>query len=144
MICNHLKSCWRCRSVLADLESQAEALSRLLSAQLGPDRGRFSKAKERFLQWRISYERRRRSLSKVRCSFWAKSFALHLRNENSDFDSTPDDQIWDRLLRTELPRAADLGGTGPSGSLSGGTICESGFVVADFETPRERFWLFPP
>ena len=27
---NHLTSCWTCRSVLADLESQAEAVSRLL------------------------------------------------------------------------------------------------------------------
>jgi predicted anti-sigma-YlaC factor YlaD len=26
---NHFKICWKCRSVLADLESQAEAISRL-------------------------------------------------------------------------------------------------------------------
>ena len=53
---NHLKSCWKCRSVLADLEAQAEAISRLLSAQLNSDIDRSIRAKEKFLGWRASFE----------------------------------------------------------------------------------------
>lgn len=59
---NHLKRCWECRSMLAELESQAEAISQLLSAQLDSDIDRSSKAKERFLRWRVSFEGPRKSL----------------------------------------------------------------------------------
>jgi anti-sigma factor RsiW len=58
---NHLKSCWKCRSVLADLESQAEIISRLLSAQRDSDTDRSIKATEKFLRWRTSFERGRKS-----------------------------------------------------------------------------------
>jgi anti-sigma factor RsiW len=57
---NHLKSCWKCRSVLADLELQAEAVSRLLTANLDSDIGRSVEAKEKFLRWRESFEERRK------------------------------------------------------------------------------------
>jgi anti-sigma factor RsiW len=56
---NHLKNCWKCRSVLADLESQAEAISRLLTANLDSEIDRSVEAKEKFLRWRTSFENRR-------------------------------------------------------------------------------------
>jgi anti-sigma factor RsiW len=56
---DHLKSCWKCRSVLADMESKAEAVSRLLSVQTDSDFDRSIRAKERFLRWRDSFEKRR-------------------------------------------------------------------------------------
>jgi anti-sigma factor RsiW len=56
---NHLKSCWKCRFVLADLESQAQTISRLLSAKL--DIHQSGKAKEKFLRWRASFEKRQKS-----------------------------------------------------------------------------------
>ena len=65
-VCDHLKSCWKCRSVLADMESQAEAVSRLLSAQLDSDLDRSIRAKERFLHWRESFEKQRHFLFRER------------------------------------------------------------------------------
>lgn len=62
---SHLKSCWKCRSVLADLESQAEAISRLLSANSDSDIDRSIAAKEKFFQWRTSYEMQKKSLFRV-------------------------------------------------------------------------------
>lgn len=56
----HLKICWKCGSVLADLESQAETISRLLSVQLDSDLNRSGNARERFLRWRASSERKRK------------------------------------------------------------------------------------
>ena len=56
---NHLKICWKCRSVLADLESQAEAISRLLTANLDSEIDRSTEAKEKFLRWRKGFENRR-------------------------------------------------------------------------------------
>jgi len=58
---NHLKSCWKCRFVLADLESQAQTISRLLSAKLDSDPDRFVNAKEKFSRWRASFEKRQKS-----------------------------------------------------------------------------------
>jgi anti-sigma factor RsiW len=46
---NHLKSCWKCRSILAELESQAEAISRLLTASSDSDIDRSVAAKEEIL-----------------------------------------------------------------------------------------------
>ena len=63
---NHLTSCWTCRSVLADLESQAEAISRLLSDQTKSDIDRSIRAKEKFLGWRESFEKRRKFLFRER------------------------------------------------------------------------------
>ena len=57
---NHLKSCWKCRFVLADLESQAQTISRLLSAKLDSDIHQSVKAKERFLRWRALFEKRQK------------------------------------------------------------------------------------
>ena len=58
MIRKHLKICWNCRSVLADLESQVEAVSRLLTATPDSEVGRLVEAKEQFLRWRESFEKR--------------------------------------------------------------------------------------
>ena len=63
---NHLRSCWKCRFVLADLESQAEAISRLLSAKLDSDIDRTVKAKWKFLQWRASLEKHQKSFFRKR------------------------------------------------------------------------------
>jgi anti-sigma factor RsiW len=65
---NHLKSCWKCRFVLADLESQAQTISRLLSARLDSDIDQSVKAKDKFLRWRSSFERRQKSFFGKRLS----------------------------------------------------------------------------
>jgi anti-sigma factor RsiW len=67
---NHLRSCWKCRFILADLESQAEAISRVLSIKLDSNFNRSFKAKEKFLRWRASFEKRQISL------FGKRSFIL--------------------------------------------------------------------
>lgn len=60
----HLDTCWQCRSTLAELESQAEAVSRLL-AQASKDAIDWSvRARERFLQWRNLFEARQRFFSR--------------------------------------------------------------------------------
>ena len=56
---NHLRICWSCRSVLAELEAQVEAISRLLLARTKHDEERSERAKERFLDWRNTYEAQR-------------------------------------------------------------------------------------
>jgi anti-sigma factor RsiW len=56
---NHLKSCWKCRSALADLELQAEAISRLSTANLDSEIDRSTEAKEKVLRWRKAFENRR-------------------------------------------------------------------------------------
>jgi len=45
----HIKTCWKCRATVAQLEWQAETIARLLSTQLDSDIDRSTKAKERFL-----------------------------------------------------------------------------------------------
>jgi anti-sigma factor RsiW len=77
---NHLKSCWNCRSVLSDLESQAEAVSRLLTAKSDSDVDRSVAASEKFLRWRASFEKRRRALLK-------SPSHLSLRNAAQDGDA---------------------------------------------------------
>jgi len=57
----HLKICWQCRSALSELESQAEAISQLLSASSKFDFDRAVQAKEKFLRWRTTFESSRRS-----------------------------------------------------------------------------------
>lgn len=61
---NHLRICWKCRSVLAELEAQVEAISRLLSARTKVDAERSDRAKERFLRWRRTFETQRGLFSK--------------------------------------------------------------------------------
>lgn len=56
---NHLRNCWKCRSVLTDLESQAEAISRLLTAHLDSEIDRSTEAKKKILRWRKAFENRR-------------------------------------------------------------------------------------
>jgi len=52
----HLQSCWRCRSALAELERQAQRISRLLSNQNDSDIARSQHAKEKFLNVKRSLE----------------------------------------------------------------------------------------
>lgn len=61
---NHVRICWKCRSVLAELETQVEAISRLLLARKKVDAERSDRAKERFLQWRNTIETQRGLFSK--------------------------------------------------------------------------------
>ena len=75
---NHLKICWKCRSMLAQLESQAETIARLLSTQLDSDINRSIKAKERFLEWRTSFEKRRRSFFRTRFSLSGHAIGIAL------------------------------------------------------------------
>jgi len=76
---DHLKSCWKCRSVLADLESQAEAVSRLLSVQTDADIDRSIRAKERFFRWRDSFEKRRHFLFRERhCVLFTETLRVGL------------------------------------------------------------------
>jgi anti-sigma factor RsiW len=52
----HLNLCWKCRSALAELESQAETISRLLAEKSKDEIDRFLRARERFLRWRNVFE----------------------------------------------------------------------------------------
>lgn len=57
---NHLRICWNCRSLLAELEAHIESISRLLLARTQDDGDRSIVAKEKFLRWRNAFEARRR------------------------------------------------------------------------------------
>jgi hypothetical protein len=48
--------------MLAQLELQAETIARLLSTQLDSDIDRTVKAKGKFLEWRTSFEKQRKSI----------------------------------------------------------------------------------
>lgn len=56
----HLKTCWNCRAALAELESQAEAISRLLAEKSQDEIDRSVQAREKFLRWRTVFEGRQR------------------------------------------------------------------------------------
>jgi anti-sigma factor RsiW len=56
----HLKACWKCRSALAELESEAEAISTLLANNTKDGIERSAQAREEFLRWRIVLEGRLR------------------------------------------------------------------------------------
>ena len=56
----HLKTCWKCRAALAELESQAEAISRLLAERSQDEIDRSVQAREKFLRWRTAFENRQR------------------------------------------------------------------------------------
>lgn len=62
----HLKICWKCRAALAEIESQAEAISRLLAGKSQDEIDRSVRAREKFLRWRTAFEGRQRSF--FRCS----------------------------------------------------------------------------
>lgn len=70
---NHLKVCWKCRSLLAELETQIGEISRLFSARTKIDTDRSSEAKEKFLQWRDNFEAQQRLLPK----FLPSQLSLH-------------------------------------------------------------------
>ena len=52
----HLKTCWECRAALAELESQAETISRLLAEKSQDEIDRSVQALEKFLRWRTVFE----------------------------------------------------------------------------------------
>src|SRR5260370_41633695 len=56
----HLSLCWKCRAALAELESQAEAISRLLAEKSKDEIDRSLQAREKFLRWRAVFERKQR------------------------------------------------------------------------------------
>jgi anti-sigma factor RsiW len=54
----HLRTCWKCCSVLAELESQAEAVSRMVSVKSKFEIDRAVQSREKFLRWRTDFEAR--------------------------------------------------------------------------------------
>jgi anti-sigma factor RsiW len=71
----HLRCCWNCRSALADLERQAERISRLLSNQDDSDIARTQNAKARFLNLKRTLETLRDEPSRKASSTFFKSAA---------------------------------------------------------------------
>src|SRR5579871_1897882 len=61
---SHLDLCWECRSAIAELEAQAEAVSRLLTERSNDAIARSVHARDRFLRWRSLFEGRRRFFSR--------------------------------------------------------------------------------
>jgi anti-sigma factor RsiW len=64
----HLNLCWECRSALAELEFQAEAISRLLAEKSKDEIERSGQAREKFLRWRTVFEGRQRFFFRCRPS----------------------------------------------------------------------------
>lgn len=60
IIRTHLDLCRKCRSALAELEAQAETISRLLIERSTDEIARSLQARKRFLQWRAMFEARQR------------------------------------------------------------------------------------
>jgi len=61
----HLQACWKCRAALAELELQAQAVSKLLCHEDEPDIARAEKAKAKFLERKSALEARtRRSVTR--------------------------------------------------------------------------------
>ena len=58
----HLQICWRCRAALAELESQAVAISRRLAEKSQDEIDRSVQAREKFLRWRADFEGQQRFL----------------------------------------------------------------------------------
>jgi len=56
----HLRACWKCRSALAELEAEAEAISTLFANNTKDGIERSAQAREEFLRWRIVLEGRLR------------------------------------------------------------------------------------
>ena len=68
---NHLNLCWKCRSALAELETAAEATSRLLAERSKDEIDRSLQARERFLQWKAAFEARELFFFKCHPPQWA-------------------------------------------------------------------------
>ncbi len=67
----HLQSCWKCRSALAELECQAQGISRLLSNQDDSEIARTQHAKAKFMSLKRSLETLREGPPrKARSSFF--------------------------------------------------------------------------
>jgi len=58
----HLQICWKCRAALAELESQAVTISRLLAEKSQDEIDRSVQAREKFLRWKTDFEGRQRFL----------------------------------------------------------------------------------
>lgn len=64
----HLQACWRCRATLAELELQAQGVSKLLCQEDESDIARAEKAKAKFLEKKLYFETRTlRSVTRFAC-----------------------------------------------------------------------------
>ena len=77
----HLQACWKCRANLAELELQAQAISKLLCHEDESDIARAEKAKAKFLDRKSFFETRtRRSVARFACLLYSqRSHATVLR-----------------------------------------------------------------
>lgn len=66
----HLSLCWKCRATLAELETTAEAASRLLAEKSRDEVDRSFRARERFLRWRAVFEDHQRFFLKCEPHDW--------------------------------------------------------------------------
>ena len=74
----HLNICWKCRSALAELESQAEAISRLLAEKSKDEIDRSVRAREKFLRWRTDFEAQQRFFFRCQPPDWvSRALFLH-------------------------------------------------------------------
>jgi len=67
---NHLNLCWKCRSALAELETAAEATSRLLAQRSEDEIDRSLQARERFLRWKAAFEAHQRFFFQLAAPEW--------------------------------------------------------------------------
>lgn len=72
---NHLRTCWKCRSALAEVESQVETVSRLLDQKSKYEAERFIRARQRFLRWRKDFENRQKFFFRCQPHLVVKSIA---------------------------------------------------------------------
>lgn len=72
---SHLRTCWKCRSKLAEVESQVETVSRLLDQKSKYEMERFIQARERFLRWRKDFENRQKFFCRCQPHQVVKSIA---------------------------------------------------------------------
>jgi anti-sigma factor RsiW len=61
----HLKRCWKCRTLQADLEAHVEFISRMLSPHRGVDSDRSARAEKHFLERKKAFEKRNDSLRRL-------------------------------------------------------------------------------
>ena len=66
----HLSLCWKCRAALAELETAAEAASRLLAERSWDEVDRSFRAREKFLRWRTAFEAQHRFFLKCQPAEW--------------------------------------------------------------------------
>ncbi|HEY1256928.1 MAG TPA: zf-HC2 domain-containing protein [Terracidiphilus sp.] len=61
----HLKRCWKCRTMLGDLQSQVKNVLRLLSTHSNSDSDRSANARQQFLKWKSKYEKLQKRSSRL-------------------------------------------------------------------------------